>query len=112
MNKRIRYNKADENGVCESKHIYTSKRTGAQYKIFINVVEKTYKIRNINTQHIYTGGENINNLNVLKRSVKKRLEGMGVEFSTEKRMRTFGVCPKGMTQEKWLEIKDEETNII
>ena len=96
--KRIRYKKTENQNVVVSNKILTSQKTGAQYLVYLNLDEVTYKIKNIRTEHIYTGGENINNLNVLKRTVKSRLEGMGVSFEEEARDRTFGRCPKGYSQ--------------
>lgn len=101
--KRIRYKKTPEENVVVSNKILRSERTGAEYLVYLDLKEVTYKIKNINSENVHRGGENINNLNVLKRSVKNRLEGMGVVFDDEERQRTFGRCPKGMTQEKWLE---------
>ena len=47
------------------------------------------------------GGENINNLNVLKRTAKSTLEKkFGVSFDEEVRSRTYGLCEKGWSQEK------------
>lgn len=100
MAKRIRYKQTKEQGVVVSTKIYTSASTGAQYKVFLNLDEVTYKIKNVNSENVYRGGENLNNLNVLKRNVKARLEGMGVKFEDEERDRTFGRCPKGWSQNK------------
>jgi len=98
--KRIRYKKTDKENIVVSNKILRSERTGAEYLVYLDLENVTYKIKNINSENIHTGGENINNLNVLKRSVKNRLEGMGVVFSEEERDRTFGRCPKGWSQKK------------
>ena len=108
MAQRIRYKETKEPGVVVSTKTYTSARTGAQYKVYLNLNDVTYKIKNVNSENVYRGGENINNLNVLKRNVKARLESMGVQFEGEERWRSFGLCPKGMTQEKWLKHKELE----
>jgi hypothetical protein len=101
MSKRIRYDKTREEGKLVSKHTYISKKTGAKYKVFLDVNEKTYKIKNIGSERITkSGGENINNLNVLKRTVKRELEQLGVSFEVEIRDREFGRCEKGYTQAK------------
>ena len=76
--KRIRYKKTKEDNVVVSNKILTSQKTGAQYLVYLDLENVTYKIKNIRSENIHTGGENINNLNVLKRTVKSRLEGMGV----------------------------------
>lgn len=99
--KRIRYKKTKEDNVVVSNKILTSQKTGAQYLVYLDLENVTYKIKNIRSENIHTGGENINNLNVLKRTVKSRLEGMGVVFGEEERDRTFGRCEKGMTQQRW-----------
>lgn len=98
--KRIRYKKTKEENVMVSNKILRSQRTGAEYLVYLDLENVTYKIKNINSENVHRGGENINNLNVLKRSVKSRLEGMGVVFADEERDRTFGRCPKGYSQKK------------
>lgn len=100
MSKRIRYEEHTQEGVVKSKHIYTSMKTGAQYRVFLDLENITYKIKNVNSENVYRGGEKINNLNVLKRTVKNRLTKMGVCFDQEVRKRTFGKCVKGYTQKK------------
>jgi|11_taG_2_1085331.scaffolds.fasta_scaffold00996_4 hypothetical protein len=106
--KRIRYKNTKEEGVVVSNKILKSERTGAEYLVYLDLENVTYKIKNINSENVHRGGENINNLNVLKRSVKTRLEGMGVRFEDEERFRSFGRCPKGMTQQKWMDINKYE----
>ena len=98
--KRIRYKKTKDENVVVSNKILTSNKTGAQYLVYLDLENVTYKIKNIRSENIHIGGENINNLNVLKRTVKNRLEGMGVVFGEEERDRTFGRCPKGWNQSK------------
>lgn len=100
MAQRIRYKKTKDENIVVSTKIYTSARTGAQYKVFLDLENVTYKIKNINSENVHRGGENINNLNVLKRAAKSRLEGMGVNFEDESRDRTFGLCDKGYSQQK------------
>lgn len=97
--KRIRYKKLDNKNVHVSNKILVSKKTGAQYLVYLDMENLSYKIKNIKTEDCYYGGENINNLNVLKRTVKARLKRMGVVFEDEDRYRTFGLCPKGYNQE-------------
>lgn len=98
--KRIRYKKTDKENIVVSNKILKSSSTGAEYLVYLDLENVTYKIKNINSENVHRGGENINNLNVLKRSVKSRLEGMGVKFQDEERDRTFGRCPKGYSQKK------------
>lgn len=102
---RIRYKKTKDENIVVSNKVLTSNKTGAQYLVYLDLKNVTYKIKNIRSENIHTGGENINNLNVLKRTVKARLEGMGVSFKDEERDRTFGLCPKGYSQ-KIHELKD------
>lgn len=99
MSKRIRYQKSSDN-VLSSIRTFISDKTGAEYRVFIHLDKVEYIIQNIKDQRNYYGGENVNNMNVLKRNIKKRLEGMGVSFDTEYRERTFGLCEKGHTQKK------------
>lgn len=97
--KRIRYKKTKQENIVVSNKVIRSQRTGAEYLVYLDLENITYKIKNINSENVHRGGENINNLNVLKRSVKSRLERMGVVFQNEERDRTFGRCPKGYSQE-------------
>lgn len=98
--KRIRYKKTEREGIVVSTKVLKSERTGAEYLVYLDLNESTYKIKNINSENVHRGGENITNLNVLKRTVKARLERMGVRFSEEERERTFGLCPKGYSQKQ------------
>lgn len=98
MAQRIRYKQTKEENIVISNKTFTSVTTGAQYKVLLDLENITYKIKNINSENCYYGGDNINNLNVLKRNVKSRLERMGVNFEDEVRDRTFGICPKGYSQ--------------
>lgn len=100
MMNRIRYVKRDEGLV--SKNILVSKSTGAKYLVYINLKDMTYVIRNQVSLRKYVGGDDINNLNVLKRAVRKHLSQLGVELESEKRMRTFGRCSTGWNQDKQL----------
>lgn len=97
---RIRYKKMGDKLVSAnpifSKH-------GSSYMVFIDLENCTYLIRNLKSLRKYEGGDSINNLSVLKRKVKKHLAYLGVEFDTEKRFRTFGLCEKGYTQQKHLQ---------
>lgn len=99
MSVRIRYVKTEENNIFESLRIFVSSINGARYKVFLDLNDFTFKIRNENTKTFTVkGGEDINNLNVLKRAAKRHLAKLGVEFNDENRQRTFGICDKGYTQ--------------
>jgi hypothetical protein len=97
--KRIRYKESNQKGWLESIRVLVSLKTNAKYKVFINPEERKYKIKNINSEKIIHRGET-GNLNVLKRTVRRKLSILGVDLSIETRDRTFGRCEKGMTQEK------------
>jgi len=100
MSKRIRYKEFNK-GEYRSIDIFKSKRTGAEYRVYLDLNTLTFKILNINKQlFINSGGENINNLNVLKRVAKQYLQKLGVEFESELRDRSFGLCKKGYTQDE------------
>jgi len=83
MNTRIRYKKTEDANILVSVKDLTSSVHGAKYKVFINTEDCTYKIKNITSERVYTGGEGVNNLHVLKRNIKGRLESLGVEFIKE-----------------------------
>jgi hypothetical protein len=95
---RIRYKETREKGIQESTRTFKSKR-GVPYKVRLNLNDMTYAIKNLNSENLIKGGENINNLNVLKQAARERLEGLGVELATESRDRTFGLCKKGYNQD-------------
>lgn len=85
MESRIRYKKDKKEGILKSIRDLKSDTTGATYRVKLDTKECTYIIKNINSERVYRGGEGINNLHVLKRNVKKRLEKLGVTFSKEVR---------------------------
>ena len=86
MSSRIRYVKKDDK-VLKSYRNFTGRETaqteGASYSVEINLETMTYEIRNLTKRTVMNGGEGINNLHVLKRKVKDKLESLGVDFSTE-----------------------------
>lgn len=106
MAQRIRYIKKDNKLV--SLHDVVSKR-GSKYSVTIDLTDMTYIIKNTLSHRKYSGGKDINNLNVLKRKIKAHLKHLGIEFAKEKRNRCFGVVPKGYTQEQYLEEKKKQT---
>jgi len=111
MSARIRYAPTDREGEYESIKIFVSSSTGARYKVFINVVNFSYRIRNEhNKLNIIKKEKGINNLNVLKRAAKRDLESLGVRFNDESRNRTFGLCEKGYNQKKHVNNKFPSDN--
>lgn len=105
MKQRIRYIKKE--GKLISKNEIISKH-GSKYTVHIDITAMTYIIRNTVSLRKYEGGENISNMNVLKRTVKAHLEHLGVEFEQERRNRTFGRCSKDWNQTKETEKRKEE----
>lgn len=102
---RIRYVKK-ENQLVSKNEVWS--KGGSRYMIYIDLVNITYIIRNSVSTRKYTGGEGINNMNVLKRNIKAHLEHLGCEFEKEKRFRTFGICNKGHSQIKEMELRREK----
>jgi hypothetical protein len=108
MASRIRYiPHPTRDNVVESTQIFTSSRTGAEYLVRLDFNTMQYEVKNINSEVIYRPKKSVNNMNVLKRNAKKKLESLGVEFNSEDRNRTFGRCEKGYTQKQHLEDRDE-----
>jgi len=107
MKQRIRYIKKDGNIV--SKNEIVSKH-GSRYSVSIDLATMTYTIKNLVSFRRYEGGENINNMNVLKRTIKAHLSHLGVLFDTERRNRTFGLCERGHSQSREIEKRREEKN--
>ena len=112
MSTRIRYKKTNDDGILKSVRDFTN-RNGISYYVKLNTNDRTFEIRyKENQQLVKGGGKNINNLNVLKRTIKKELKGLGVEFGEDVRDRSFGLCQKGYTQEKHLGSDEEKENIL
>jgi hypothetical protein len=105
MKQRIRYVKKD-NKLISKNQIFS--KHGSKYMVFIDLETRTYIIRNMVSHRKYEGGENINNMNVLKRTIKAHLEHLGCIFEKEKRFRTFGLCNKGHSQIKEIELRREK----
>lgn len=105
---RIRYLKKDNQLI--SKNEVVSVR-GSRYMIYIDLVNVTYTIRNVISTRRYEGGSDITNMNVLKRKIKEHLEHLGCEFETEKRFRTFGLCLRGHSQIKEMELRREKKQL-
>jgi hypothetical protein len=88
MSSRIRYKESEVNGkksgVLRSIEYFHSPKWNCKYEIILDTNKMRYTIKNITNQKIAaSGGEGINNLHVLKRKAKKRLEDLGVEFNKE-----------------------------
>jgi hypothetical protein len=80
---RIRYEKTGKEGILRSVRNIHASKTGAMYIVEINTNDCTYRIKNILSKRIYGGGENINNIAVLKRHIKSHLAELGVDFGLE-----------------------------
>jgi len=96
---RIRYIKYDSRPGCKiSLRKFTSKKTGANYRVIINEEDMEYYIRNERNKEFTKKSRKHKNMNVLKKEAREDLESLGVEFKRESRQRTFGVKPKGYDQ--------------
>ena len=60
----------------------------AMYIVYLDTKYVTYTIRNMTSMAEFIGGDGVNNLHVLKRHVKERLEKLGVAFDSEIRDNT------------------------
>lgn len=85
MAQRIRYKQRKRNkDEYESVQRLQSETTGAFYRAIINPSQATYKVINtLRGEIIREGGEKINNIEVLKRAVKRELMSLGVNFEPE-----------------------------
>ena len=102
MGNRIRYEKQPQReNTMISVQEFVSTKTGARYRVIIDMEEKTYKIRNERTKTFTVISKAYGNMNVLKSKARLNLEKLGVQLNKEIRDRTFGQCEKGMTQDKW-----------
>ena len=96
---RIRYIKYDHRPGCKiSLRMYTSKKTGAKYRVIINEEEMEYYVRNERNKEFVKKSRKHKNMNMLKKEAREDLESLGVEFKRESRSRTFGLCEKGYDQ--------------
>ena len=105
MNLRIRY--TDHKFKQQHKismRAFTSASTGAKYRVILNLSNPDameYYIRNERTKEYVFKSGTYTNENVLKRAARAKLSKYGVKTGKENRSRSFGVCPKGFTQEEW-----------
>jgi len=83
MTQRIRYIKTGKDGILESIKNLRSDSTDASYKVVLDTTNCKFVIKNVNSGRNYEGGDNINNLHVLKRKVKEKLSKLGVDFAKE-----------------------------
>ncbi len=86
MATRIRYEKYDDPNKTYNQvsvRNFHSTRTDAMYIIYLDTKNVTYTIKNMLSGRKYSGGDDVNNLHVLKRNVKERLEKLGVPFDSE-----------------------------
>lgn len=88
-NSRIRYEKFDDpNGKYDKVSVrnYHSSTTDAMYIVYLDTNNMNYEIKNMTTYRKYTLDDEkveLNNLHVLKRHVKSRLQKLGVKFDSE-----------------------------
>ena len=106
---RIRYEDYSYRKGCKiSTKTFTSQRTGARYRVVLDVENMQYFIRNENSKEFVKKSRVHRNMNVMKREAREQLEKLGVFFHKESRARTFGLCPKGYTQRTHERLKKEE----
>jgi hypothetical protein len=109
---RIRYVKHKyKPGHVVSGRSFTSKSTGAKYRIVLRNEDKDdmqFFIRNERTKEYVYKSRIHTNLNVLKREARSRLEEFGVELKKEIRDRTFGLCEVGKTQKEHEMLENSE----
>lgn len=107
-NLRIRYeeHKYRDNWMISIK-AFVSKINGARYKVLLDLEEKKFYVRNENTKQFVKKSKSYGNIHVLKRNAREALRILGVEMGKEIRDRSFGVCPKGMTQDQF----EKENNL-
>lgn len=107
MKQRVRYKRVDDKLISGD----VVSKSGAVYIVYIDLENKRYMIRNKLSLRKYEGGEGVNNMNVLKRNIKKHLAALGCEFEPESRSRTFGLCPKNYSQALHLQKSKKENEI-
>jgi hypothetical protein len=96
---RIRYiEHPTRDNALLSLNSYTSQKTGAKYKIILDLENMQYMIRNERSKEVSFTSKKYVNLNVLKRTARAKLEDFGVSLKRESRDRTFGLCPEGYNQ--------------
>lgn len=103
---RVRYQKYEyrENGLI-SVQDFVSQKTGARYRIILDLDKMTYHIRNERNKEFIFSSKPYKSLHVLKRYARKKLESYGIPLERESRWRTFGICKPGHTQAKQEELE-------
>jgi hypothetical protein len=110
---RIRYKDHPTRTNCLiSINDYVSLRTGARYKLLLDLENMKFMIRNERSKEFSFTSKSYGNMNVLKRNARSKLESFGVNLSRESRDRTFGRCPEGMSQSQWERLSDEQREKI
>lgn len=89
-----------ENSVISVQKFYSTSYK-CYYRVILDFENMQFYIRNELKKEFTKKSKKYGNLNVLKRNARKSLESLGVDLKKESRWRTFGVCEKGMTQDKW-----------
>lgn len=104
---RIRYiTHKYKKGCLVSNRQHTSKSTGANYRIVLDLQDldaMKYYIRNERTKEYVFKSSTYTNLNALKKGARAKLGDFGVHIGKEVRDRSFGICPAGTTQKSWEE---------
>jgi len=100
--KRIKYMDYDFRGEGYKISVkdFISQRTGARYKIILNLNEMEYYIRNERNKEKIKTSRKHKNMNVMKREAREDLESLGVILGKEVRSRSFGLCETGYSQTK------------
>lgn len=80
---RIKWKKTNKDNISKSCRTFTSTSTGAKYDIYINYEDVTFKIVNKSGRGNFYGGDNINNVEVLQRHIRKKLKTLGIDLSKE-----------------------------
>lgn len=102
MAKRIRYKRNEKTGLLESNVLVNDK--GFRYQIRIDEDAKDYVIKSFQTEELIKNPKKLTNLNVIKENARQHVIKLGVNLESESRNRSFGVCSKGMTEEKYKEL--------
>lgn len=85
MTKRVRYKPTKDNGIVKSCKTFVSLTTGAKYDVYIDEINKKFKIVNLSQRGNFYGGEGIECLEVVQRHVRKKLRSLGVPIASETR---------------------------
>ena len=80
---RIKWKKTKKDNVSKSCKTFVSESTGANYDVYIDHKNVTFKIVNKSGRGNFYGGDGINNMEVLQRHIRKKLKGLGVPLSKE-----------------------------